>query len=108
MLRIRWENQGEWIHTPSLWESLSLFFDMRKLVIAMSDWDSPNVLGGGLIPVPYPSEAKMASVPTIAQRLDMAVKQAEERLKAAKRAKELFEKNPDLEELLNIMQRGHF
>lgn len=70
----------------------------------MSDWDSPNVLGGGLMP----SEAKMASVPSIAQRIDMAVKQAEERLKAAKRAKELFEKNPDLEELLNIMQRSHF
>ena len=52
--------------------------------------------------------AKMVSVPTIAQRIDMAVKQAEERLAAAKRAKVLFEKNPDLEELLNIMQRSHF
>lgn len=51
---------------------------------------------------------KMASVPTIAQRIDMAVQQAEERLAAVKRAKELFVKNPDLEELLNIMQRAHF
>lgn len=54
------------------------------------------------------SNARMVQTPTIAQRLDMAVKQAEERLAATKRAKELFEKNPDLEELLNIMQRAHF
>jgi hypothetical protein len=55
----------------------------------------------------YPME-KLASMPTLAQRLDMAVQQAEERLAAVKRAREIFEKNPDLEELLNIMQRMHF
>lgn len=54
------------------------------------------------------SNAKMVSQPTIAQRIDMAVQQAEARLVAVKRAKELFEKNPDLEELLNIMQSAHF
>lgn len=54
------------------------------------------------------SNAKMAHMPTLAQRLDMAVKQAEEQLASAKRAKEIFAKNPDLEELLNIMQRSHF
>jgi predicted trehalose synthase len=52
--------------------------------------------------------AKMAQMPTIQQRIDLAVQQAEDRLAAVKRAKELFEKNPDLEELLNIMQRAHF
>lgn len=51
---------------------------------------------------------KMAYMPTLKQRLELAVKQAEERLAAAKRARELFDKNPDLEELLNIMQRSHF
>lgn len=65
---------------------------------------------GGLTNSPgYPmQETKLARMPTIKERIDMAVKQAEERLAAAKRAKELFDKNPDLEELLNIMQNAHF
>ena len=52
--------------------------------------------------------ASMARMPSLKQRLDMAVVQAEEKLRAVTRAKEIFEKNPDLEELLNIMQRSHF
>lgn len=52
--------------------------------------------------------AKMVSVPTMKDRLELAVVQAEKRLADAKRAREIFAKNPDLEELLNIMQRGHF
>ncbi len=54
------------------------------------------------------SNAKMATMPTLKQRLDLAVTQAEDKLADVKRARELFEKNPDLEELLNIMQRGRF
>ena len=56
----------------------------------------------------YDPSAKMAHVPTMKQRLEAAVNQAEERLAAAKRARELFDKNPDLEELLNILQRANF
>ena len=52
--------------------------------------------------------AKMLHMPTMKQRIEAAVVNAEERLAAAKRARELFDKNPDLEELLNIMQRSHF
>ena len=51
---------------------------------------------------------KMVRMPNLRERLDTAVQQAEERLAAVKRAKELFDKNPDLEELLNIMQKSHF
>jgi hypothetical protein len=47
-------------------------------------------------------------MPNMKERLELAVVQAEARLKDAKRAKEIFEKHPELEELLNIMQRGHF
>ena len=54
------------------------------------------------------SEVKMASIPTVRQRFELAVAQAEEKLAAVKRARELFDKNPDLEELLDIMQRAHF
>lgn len=54
------------------------------------------------------ASAKMAHMPTLKQRLDLAVNQAEAKLADVKRARELFEKNPDLEELLNIMQRGRF
>lgn len=45
---------------------------------------------------------------TMKMRLDMAVEQAQKKLDDVKRAREIFEKNPDLEELLNIMQRSHF
>lgn len=51
---------------------------------------------------------QMMKVDSIRQRLDLAVKQAENRLIQIKRAKELFDKNPDLEELLNIMQSAYF
>jgi hypothetical protein len=69
-----------------------------------------GLVGQGLAPA-YQSEYpldKMAHQPTLKQRLDLAVKQAEERLVAAKRAREIFDAHPELEELLNIMQRGHF
>lgn len=68
------------------------------------------MMGGGATSAPsqYYDSPKMAHQPNMKERLAMAVAQAEERLTAAKRAQELFAKNPDLEELLNIMQRGHF
>ena len=54
------------------------------------------------------AEMKMASQPTLQQRLDLAVSQAEERLEAVKEARDILARNPDLEKLLNIMQRSHF
>ena len=51
---------------------------------------------------------KLLRMPNMKDRLELAVKQAEEKLAMAKRARELFDRNPDLEELLNIMQRSHF
>lgn len=39
-------------------------------------------------------------------RLDRAVEQAEHSLADAKRAREIFVKFPELEELLNILQKG--
>ena len=66
---------------------------------------------GGALTSPDPSyyrEEKMIRQPNVKERLEMAVKQAEDRLAAVKRAKEIFEKYPDIEELLNIMQRGNF
>ena len=61
---------------------------------------------------PYPSDAmvetKMARMPTLQQRLDMAVKDAESRLEDAKRARDILSKHPELEELMNIMQKGRF
>ena len=73
----------------------------------MSDYD--GLVGGGNAgyPVGYPQE-KMVRAPTLQERLDMAVKSAEERLAAVKEAREIFQRNPDLEKLLNVMQRGLF
>ena len=53
-------------------------------------------------------QPKMVRMPTLKERLDMAVKQAEERLKAVKEAREIFDRNPDIEKLLDLMQRNHF
>jgi hypothetical protein len=50
----------------------------------------------------------MAITPTLKQRLEGAVNRAEEQLTAAKEARELFDRNPDIEKLLNLMQRGLF
>jgi len=51
---------------------------------------------------------KMVRQPTLKERLTLSVEQAERKLADVKRAKEIFDNNPELEELLNIMQRGNF
>ena len=50
----------------------------------------------------------MARMPTLKERLSLAVKQAEDQLKVAQEAKEIFDRNPDLERLLDLMQKGRF
>lgn len=59
--------------------------------------------GAALMP-----STQTAFMPTMKQRLEAAVVQAEERLEQAKRAREIFDKNPDLEELINILNRSQF
>lgn len=56
----------------------------------------------------YNTSKQAGQMLTMKMRLDMAVVEAEKKLADVKRAKEIFDKNPDLEELLNIMQRSHF
>lgn len=56
----------------------------------------------------YDNGPKMCRQPNLQDRLKKAVQQAEEKLAAVKRAAEILAKNPELEELLNIMQRSHF
>lgn len=70
-----------------------------------------SLMGGGGYAGSSPAtqyDGKMAYQPTLQQRLDAAVAQAEERLALAKEAREIFGRNPDLERLLNIMQKGVF
>ncbi len=64
------------------------------------NYPAPTSQGGAL--------GALAGMPTVKQRIAMAVKQAEDRLAAVKRAQEILAKNPELEELLDIMQRSHF
>lgn len=45
---------------------------------------------------------------TLKERLDMAVSEAKARLVEAEEARAIFERNPDLERLLDIMQKGRF
>lgn len=42
---------------------------------------------------------------TMKDRINEAIRQAEQRLDAAKRAREILAAHPDIEELLNILQR---
>ena len=66
--------------------------------------------GGGLIdPRNYAEQGvSVGKQMTLKLRLEMAVQEAEKKLADAKRAREILNKNPDLEELLNIMNRTHF
>jgi hypothetical protein len=70
----------------------------------MEDYPVPI---GNAVQTQYGGE-KMLRAPTLKTRLEAAVMEAEERLAEAKRAKEIFEKHPELEELLNIMNKGRF
>ena len=70
----------------------------------MNYLDGP--IGGGYAEQ-TPGVAKMIN-PSLAQRIDLAVAQAEDRLAKVKEAREIFQRNPDLERLLNIMQSNHF
>ena len=63
---------------------------------------------GGSSPTYDMAEQKMVRMPTLKDRLAESVARAEAQLADAKRAKEIFDAHPELEELLNIMQRGRF
>lgn len=65
-----------------------------------------GLVGGGY--ADQPGAEKMVRMPTMKDRLADAVKLAQARLADAQRAKEIFDAHPELEELLNIMQRGNF
>ncbi len=52
--------------------------------------------------------AKQARQATHRQRLEQSIKDAEERIAKLKEARELLDRNPDLERLLDIMQQSHF
>lgn len=68
-----------------------------------------ELLGIGNYPAQYTEQsAKMVRMPSMKERLSHAVAEAEARLADAKRAKEIFDSHPELEELLDIMQRGRF
>ena len=64
--------------------------------------------GGALTSYAQAGQEKMCRMPTLKERLDLAVQQAEERLEAVREARAIFERNPDIEKLLDIMQRSHF
>ena len=53
-------------------------------------------------------QSGMLGMTTLKERLNNAVVHAEERLAGAKEAREIFNRNPDIERLLDIMQRGLF
>lgn len=53
-------------------------------------------------------EPRAISMPTMKDRLAAAVERAKERLASAEEAKAIFDKNPDLERLLDLMQKGLF
>lgn len=73
----------------------------------MSNYD----IGGGALSAYTEAQAyptKMLSMPTMKQRLEAAVVQARENLANAEEAKEILDRNPDIERLLDIIQKGRF
>lgn len=65
--------------------------------------ESLGAYSGGDVP-----QMKMASAPTLQQRLDSAVDSAKRQLADAEEARDILKRNPDLERLLNLMQKGRF
>lgn len=65
-----------------------------------------DLIGGANYPTQSMASEKMAHMPTMRQRLKYAVENAKKQLEDAQRAYEIFDKNPDLEELINILQRA--
>ena len=80
--------------------------------------DYRNDMENAKMPIPFDQSGaqandpiafgQLAHMPTLQQRLDLAVKRAKEQLAAAEEAREILARNPDLERLLNLMQRSHF
>lgn len=66
-------------------------------VVKQMNFDGPATEGVGTLSV-RPT--------TIKDKINMAVAEAEQQLAAAKRAQEILTKNPELEELLNIMNNS--
>lgn len=67
-----------------------------------------ELAGVGSSPSYEARQTQAVRMPTLKERMDMAVKDAEDRLAELKEARALLDKNPDLERLLNIMQKGRF
>lgn len=72
------------------------------------DFDGPSQAVDSYGGIGALNATKMARMPTLQQRLDLAVKQAEERLAKVREARDILTRNPDLEKLLDIMQQSHF
>lgn len=52
------------------------------------------------------AEAYHMMANTVNARLDRQIESAEQQLANAKRAKEILARNPEIEELLNLLQKG--
>lgn len=66
-------------------------------------------LGGGMIQASEDySQTKMTRMPTMKERLDLAVKRAEIQLADAKEARAILDQHPELERLINLLQKGSF
>lgn len=66
------------------------------------------LMGGAAQGYDAEGPSKMLRMPTLKDRMEQAVLDAEARLADAKRAREILNAHPELEELLNIMQKGRF
>lgn len=77
------------------------FEQLQKMEAAMQ-------FAGGTGASPNPMSGSIARTPNLRQRAAMAVNEAKIRLADVERAVEILNQHPELEELLNIMQRSHF
>ena len=81
------------------WDNLDQFkFGLGGLLGRQTPACAPN-------PIPSQSYIQPAS---LRQRLDIALKQAEERMAQLQHVQEILDQNPDIEKLLEIVQKGYF
>ncbi len=84
-------------------KQLELFNSGKQWILYMGDRPMFDNQGEG---ASMPMETLRAKAVTMRDKLSAAVAHAEQQLVQAKRAKEIFDKNPDLEELINIMNNS--
>lgn len=106
------ENSNYWydalrylLHPPIVITQRKMCARIRITKELMDEYSNASAQGTGALSGYSPN---LGQPLTLKHRLEGAVADAKTRLRDAEEARDILERNPDLEKLLNIMQKGRF